>query len=108
MRLETVRAALGGAELAAPALVGRLLLFHKPDWKVSTVARVLGTRHLVQAAVTRSAGPGLHVLGADVDLLHSGSMVLLAAVARRHRRAALTSAAIALTFAVCEYRFKTR
>lgn len=109
VRLEAVRAALGGAELVAPALLGRVLLFRKPDWKVSTVARVLGTRHLVQAAVTRSAGPGLHVLGADVDLLHSGSMVLLGVLLKgHHRRAALTSAAIALTFAVCEYRFKTR
>lgn len=108
VRLEAVRAALGGAELVAPSLVGRVLLFGKPDWKVRAVARVLGTRHLVQAGVTASAGPGLHVLGADVDLLHSASMVLLASVARRHRRAALTSAAIAAAFAVCEYRLKTR
>ena len=108
MRLEAVRAALGGAELVAPALVGRVLLFRKPDWKVRAVARVLGTRHLVQAGATYSAGSGLHVLGADVDLLHSASMLLLGAVARGHRRAAFTSAAIALTFAVCEYRLKTR
>jgi hypothetical protein len=108
VRLEAVRAALGGAELVAPGLVGRVLLFRKPDWKTRAVARVLGMRHLVQAGLTYSAGPGLHVLGADVDLLHSGSMLLLAAAAGRHRRAALTSAAIAATFAVCEYRLKAR
>lgn len=108
VRLEAARAALGGAELVVPALVGRLLLFRKPDWKVRAVARVLGIRHVVQAGLTYSAGPDLHVLGADVDLLHSASMLLLAAVARSHRRAALTSAAIAATFAVCEYRLKTR
>jgi len=107
VRLEAVRAALGGAEVVAPAVLGRALLFRKPDWKVRAVARVLGTRHLVQAGATYRAGSGLHVLGADVDLLHSASMVLLGALARKHRRAAFTSAAIALTFAVCEYGLKT-
>lgn len=108
MRLEAVRAAVGGAELIAPALVGRVLLWRTPDWKVRAVARVLGARHLVQAGLTYSGGPGLHVLGADVDLLHSASMVLLGVFAGRYRRPALTSAVIALTFAVLEYRLKTR
>jgi hypothetical protein len=35
-------------------------------------------------------------------------MLLLAVVAPEHRRAALTTAAIAFLFAVCEYRFETR
>ncbi|GAB3611372.1 hypothetical protein GCM10027414_34980 [Humibacter ginsengiterrae] len=108
MKLEAVRAALGSAELVAPSLVARLLLWRKPAGSEVAVARVLGVRHLVQAGATYKAGSGIHVFGADVDLLHCASMLLLAVVAPEHRRAALTTAAIAFLFAVCEYRFETR
>lgn len=108
MRLEAARAALGSAELVAPSLVARLLLWRKPATTEVVVARVLGVRHLVQAGLTWKAGSGIHVLGADVDLLHCASMLLLAVVDAKHRRAALTTAAIAFLFAVCEYRFETR
>ncbi|MGN6200166.1 hypothetical protein [Humibacter sp.] len=108
MRLEAARAALGSAELVAPSLVARLLLWRKPATTEVVVARVLGVRHLVQAGLTWKAGSGIHVLGADVDLLHCASMLLLAVFDAKHRRAALTTAAIAFLFAVCEYRFETR
>ncbi|MGA0568609.1 hypothetical protein ACO2Q7_14860 [Rathayibacter sp. KR2-224] len=108
MRLEIARAALGAGELVAPSLVGRLLLWRKPDTTETVVARVLGARHLVQAGLTRRAGSGLHVLGADVDLLHAASMLLLGALDRKHRRAAFTTAAVAFIFCFCEYCMKTR
>ncbi|NNC14092.1 hypothetical protein HII28_19730 [Planctomonas sp. JC2975] len=107
MRLETVRAAFGAVELVMPSLVGQLLLWRKPDVKEIVVARVLGARHLIQAVFTSRAGSGIHVLGADVDLLHGVSMLLLATLDPKHRRAALTTTAIAFLFAVCEYHFHT-
>jgi len=41
VRLEAVRAALGGAELVAPALLGRVLLFasrRRPGWIAGTAS----------------------------------------------------------------------
>ena len=64
------------------------------------VVRVLGARHLLQAAV--SAGvPSRSVagLGALADLTHAGSCVALAIGSRRWRRAALADAVIEAGFA---------
>jgi hypothetical protein len=108
VRLEAARAALGTAELVAPSVIGWLLLWRKPARGERIVAGVLGGRHVMQAAFTHNSGPRLHVIGADVDLLHCASMLLCGAFDRRHRRAALTSAAIAFLFAVCEYRLSSR
>jgi hypothetical protein len=64
------------------------------------VARVLGARQLLQAALTATApaGPLLGV-GAAVDALHAGTDVGLAAVSPRWRHIALIDAVIAATFA---------
>ena len=60
--------------------------------------RVLGLRHLVQAAVV--GGRGQHVRGgALVDLLHGVSMLLLACIDTRRRKAALLDAGVAFAFA---------
>jgi hypothetical protein len=58
------------------------------------VVRVLGGRHLAQAAVV-TAAPRTAVAGRAVDLVHLASMLLLAAVDRPRRRAALLSATVA-------------
>jgi cyanophycinase-like exopeptidase len=53
---------------------------------------VLGTRHLIQAALTAVAPqPAVFAIGGQVDAVHSASM-LLAAVRPAERRAALTDA----------------
>ncbi len=60
-----------------------------------TVARVLGARQLVQAAVTaaRPTGP-VTAAGLAVDGLHAGTDLGLAAVSRRWRRIALIDAVV--------------
>lgn len=63
------------------------------------VLRVLGARHLLQAALEPAGRrPGLRVLGAIVDGLHALSGLGLAAFDPRWRRAALADAAIATAF----------
>jgi len=64
------------------------------------VTRLLGIRHLIQAAVT-AAAPNAVVLtiGAQVDLAHAASMVALAAASPPLRRAGLADGLIAAMFA---------
>jgi hypothetical protein len=64
------------------------------------VVRVLGSRHLIQAAVTARA-PSALVLraGAQVDLAHAASMLALGAVSRPLRRAPLADGLVAALFA---------
>jgi hypothetical protein len=64
------------------------------------VVRVLGSRHLVQAAVTVRA-PSALVLraGVQVDLAHAASMLALGAVGRPLRRAQLADGLVAGIFA---------
>ncbi|MFU8871789.1 hypothetical protein [Micromonospora sp. SL4-19] len=65
--------------------------------------RVLGVRHLAQAAVTlRRPVPVVLVAGAAADLLHASTALALAAVDRRQRRIALRDAAIAGGWAVLD------
>lgn len=58
------------------------------------VVRLLGLRHLLQAAA-QASGRGRGRVGALVDLLHGMSMLLLAIVDARRRRAALADAVVA-------------
>jgi hypothetical protein len=58
--------------------------------------RILGARHLIEAGVMAAehdAGPPRWMIG--IDAVHATSMLLLAAVSPRLRRAALASAASA-------------
>jgi hypothetical protein len=67
------------------------------------VARVLGARHLLQAAVEARGAErqarGRSILGRSVDLSHAGTAVALAATDRRWRRLAVVDAVIATGFA---------
>jgi hypothetical protein len=65
------------------------------------VARVLGARQLLQAALTRGPAPSAAWLrmGAAVDAAHAASMIGLAAADRTLRRATLADAAAATAFA---------
>ena len=94
------RAAYGAGLLCAPGPAIQLGIGGQPDSRTCAVARVLGARHLAQAGVT-AACPSRAVLltGAGTDLAHAASMLAVAAVDRRKRRASLADAATATTFA---------
>jgi hypothetical protein len=64
------------------------------------VARVLGGRHIAQAVL--SAVRPTHAvlaLGAGTDVLHSASMITLAALDRPRRRLGLSDSLVAAAFA---------
>lgn len=101
--LEVIRAAYGLCELLAPDFVSGRLLGEAPDGQVRLVIRILGARHLVQAALTARAGRTAHRVGGCVDAVHAASMIGLAALDGRHRRSAAVNAALALVFAAGEF-----
>lgn len=98
--LSLARAAWGGVLLFAP---GQLLRVGGPGFatpRAVAVARVLGARHVAQAAVTAlTPTPAVAALGAVVDGLHAGGNVVIAAASARWRRTAAIDAAIAAAFA---------
>jgi hypothetical protein len=101
--LGTVRACYGGLLLAAP---GRMLTLCGPGQaspRALGVVRVLGARHLLQAALTAGVlsarGPADKIppdrallVGSAVDTAHATSMIGLALAHRPLRRAALADA----------------
>ena len=99
--LQPARACYGGALLVAPGTVIRWCTGRPAGPRTRAVARVLGARHLLQAAVTTGAGPSAESLGlgAAIDIVHATSMAGLAMADRRVRRATLTDALIEIAFA---------
>ncbi len=100
--LQPVRAGYGGALLVAPGPVIRWCTGRPAGPRTCAVARLLGARHLLQAAVTTGTGASAESLGigAAVDIMHAASMAGLAMADRRVRRATLTDALIETAFAV--------
>jgi hypothetical protein len=94
--LPAARACYGGILLLAPGPVIRLCTRGPASPRAQNVTRVLGVRHLVQAALTAGAPPGTarREIGAAVDLTHATSMVGLALLDRTIRRATLADAVI--------------
>jgi hypothetical protein len=94
-----LRAGWGVVLVCAPA--GILAFAGHPEATTSTVvARVLGARHLAQAAVTFCVPTAAVVAGgAVVDVLHSLTGTALASASSRWRRVALADALIAAGFA---------
>jgi hypothetical protein len=91
--LQKIRAAYGAALVLVPGPVIWLATGQLPSRRSCRVAQVLGTRHLIQAALTASAPePAVLAIGRRVDAVHAASMLLLAAVSPAGRRAALTDA----------------
>lgn len=103
--LEAVRAGYGLCQLAFPTLIFRALLRRRPGPRVTSVMRILGARHLLQAVVLGAAPTSrlLHVGGGVVDALHSASMVLLAVTDRRRRGEAVLDSVVAGLFAGAEF-----
>lgn len=103
--VELVRGAYGACQLIAPRLLAGRVLRANMTPTVVTIIRILGARHLVQAAITLpDRTRWLRPLGGFVDLLHALSMLGVAIVAGAHRRAALCDAAVATAFAASELR----
>jgi hypothetical protein len=97
------RAGYGAALLCAPGPIIGVVTGRPPSRRARQVARVLGVRHLAQAAITAlNPGPEVVALGVVVDLLHAASMFAFAAVAPDLRRAELADALAATSLAVVE------
>jgi hypothetical protein len=94
-RHDTIRLSWGAALLLAPDRCARLLAGTTLDPRARLVVRALGARHLAQGLAFSFHGTApLRHVGRVVDLLHAGSMVLLAALAPGRERLALTDAVI--------------
>lgn len=100
--LQLARTVWGITELVCPETLVRAGAGRDPDECEVSAVRVLGARDVLQAQVTTRRGEGAHRAGACVDLLHAASMIAVASRSPRHKRLALTSAAIALAFALAE------
>jgi hypothetical protein len=99
--LRVTRAAYGAALLAVPSRILRAYGGDPADGPAVAAARVLGGRHLVQAALVGSdPGPVRRVGGAVVDLLHAASMFALARMDAPRRRPALIDGSVAAAFGV--------
>lgn len=100
-RFAAIRACYGTLLLVIPDPLIRLSTGLRADRTTRVMARLLGARHVAQALATLDVpSPVVLALGAEVDLAHSLSMLGLAGVDRNQRRAALTDAAIAGSFAI--------
>ena len=97
------RAGYGAALLCAPGPMIGVVTGRPPSRRARQVARVLGVRHLAQAAVT-ALNPEAEVvaLGVVVDLLHAASMFAFAAAVPELRAAELADALAATALAVAE------
>jgi len=98
--MNVVRAGYGGALLCVPGPMISAVTGAPVSGRVRAVARVLGARQLVQAAVCGLA-PGRRLVqaGAAADGLHAASMLALAGTEPALRRALLAETAIASAFA---------
>jgi hypothetical protein len=99
-QLALIRGMWGATLLARPTLVLPLLGEPAEAGIGADVLRVLGARHVAQAALTAAAPtPTVLTLGAAADLLHAASAFGFARVDRGHRRAGRRDAVLAATFA---------
>jgi hypothetical protein len=106
--VELGRAAWGVLLIAAPG--GLLRATGAADRRAArTTMRVLGVRHLAQAALSGLRPRRTTVgVGSLVDALHAASDVAIAAVDPRYRRIAVIDAGIAATWAWLGGREVTR
>ncbi|MGD0686992.1 MAG: hypothetical protein ABSA03_17985 [Streptosporangiaceae bacterium] len=95
-----LRGAYGVILLLAPGATIRLSGAQPPGPRGRRVTRLLGARHLIQAAVT-AAAPNSVVLtvGAQADVAHAASILALAIADRPLRRAGLADGLIAAALA---------
>jgi hypothetical protein len=100
-----VRVGWAGALLLAPERLLRVAGGEPVPPAAVAVVRVLGARHLMQAAVSAAVPTGpVAGLGAVVDALHAASCVGLAAISPRWRPPALLDALVESGFAAAGSR----
>lgn len=107
--LQLIRAGYGVTLLLVPGPAIRLATGSVPSRRTCRTARLLGARHLVQSALTAAVPlPVTFAIGGQVDSAHAASMLLLAAVSRPGRRAALTDALTEAVFATAGFSVSVR
>jgi hypothetical protein len=100
-RFAVARAGYGVVLLTVPKPVIRFSTGNRADRLTRAMTRVLGGRHLIQAILTAGTpSPAALTRGVQVDLAHVASMLGLAVLDRRRRRAGLVDAPAASAFAV--------
>lgn len=103
--IELGRAAWGVALLIAPRTVLSRVHHLQTDTKSLATARILGGRHLAQAALSGiQPSPEVLAMGIWVDSVHALSAVGLALADRSRARAGLADAAVAAAWAALGYR----
>jgi hypothetical protein len=107
-----LRAVAGAALLIAPGAILGDLPHRRIDGAARSFARILGVRHLVEAAVLwRDHTHRWVLLGAGVDATHAATMLALTVLRPDARRLALTNAVTASALAgagVMASRYDTR
>jgi len=105
-RAEVVRVGWGALLVLAPGVVLRGAQAPQASKRAMRIARLLGSRQLVQGTVTLLGG-GAHGVtrgvGAVVDGLHAGSALALAALSPRWRLTAGADAVVAAAFAATAF-----
>lgn len=107
--IEAVRAVWGAALMIGPRTVLERVHGVRADSRSIAVARVLGARHLAQAALSGIAPtPAVLALGVWVDTVHAGTALTFAAADHARARAGITDAAVAAGWAAAGFRDVTR
>jgi hypothetical protein len=103
--IEIVRGVWGVALLADPDAVLRGTDSEPVDTASKVVARILGARQLLQAALSGlRPSPEVLAMGVWVDVVHALTAATLALSVRRRARAGYTDAAVAGVWAAAGYR----
>ena len=103
--IELARAGWGAALILTPGQVLGQIHDVRVDRKSVAVARVLGARHLTQAALSGVApSPEVLAMGVWVDCVHAATALALAATDRSRTRAGLTDVGVAAVWAALGYR----
>ena len=104
-KIELARAAWGAALLFGPRQVMTNVHHLTVDSKSVVIARILGARHLTQAALSGlRPSPEVLAMGMWVDAVHSSTALALAIIDRSRARAGLTDAAVAGFWSAAGYR----
>lgn len=104
-KIELARAVWGGALLFAPRVVLTRIHHVEVDTKGVAVARILGARHLSQAALSGiNPSPEVLAMGVWVDTAHAATAFALAVADRGRARAGLTDTVVAGAWAAVGYR----
>jgi hypothetical protein len=98
--LRGLRAAFGALLLVGTRPLARIAAGRSPDYRAIVFTRVLGMRHLGQAALLGGGGRAARLAGAAVDATHAATAMLLALSDPPRRRPLVVNALVASLFAV--------